>query len=149
MFGATAASLLSKALGMVLRGSIDSIESLRVRTWQHFLEVVKAVLGTGSSCKNGSDSGVGAEEDLAWQQEQTTYRSNVLSLMSPHMFLVVIIVSCSPKRILTEALLWGQKTLKSVNNVVRDARAGGGTFLGTIPLTAFMLSKTCQLYFKV
>ena len=51
--------------------------------WRYFLEVFKAVLAKGSSCKDRSDSGVGVEEEFAMAaKEQTRYRSNVLSLMS-------------------------------------------------------------------
>ena len=62
--------LLSEAFGRASRGrrsSRDSIESLFVRTWQHFPEVFKAVRAKGSACRNRYGSGVGAEEELAWQ----------------------------------------------------------------------------------
>ena len=74
MFGATAASLLSKALGRALHGRWRAVDSRLNRclcaiNWRYFPEVFKAVLAKGSSCKDRSDSGVGVEEDLPWRQK--------------------------------------------------------------------------------
>ena len=45
------------------------------------------------------------------------------------MFLELSIASFQAKRVLADGFSYGQKSVKAVNNVVRDVRGSGGTFL--------------------